>query len=547
MANVLGELFQNIADAIRSKTGSTDKLKPNEFPAAIEGITAGGGEGEKPFDCHSVTFVYGDKSYVRSVADGDTCADPVERGLIPTPTKESTVQYNYTFYGWGASDGGAADANILKNIRADKTVYAIFTATARLYTITFYDEDGTTVLATKQFGYGTVPSYTPTKDGVVFGGWNPEPVPVTGNASYTVVWSSVLASGTFSGTSVNWTMMSNGTLTISGSGEMPKFKSTSYSGIAGIYYKNSPIYSYASQITKVVIEDGVTKIGECSFYKDYTAIKSVEIADSVTTIGDGAFNYCTSLEEAHIPDSVTSIGSSSFSDCSALTQVHIPTGITTLDGFSNTGLTSVTIPANVTEIASECFFNCTSLVSVTLHDGLTTIALRAFQQCSALAEINLPSTLTYIGNEAFHKCTALKHIEIPAGVTTGGSATFNYSGLESITFASGMTTIPKYMCGYAESLTEVNIPNTVTTIGERAFHACKALKHIEIPGSVETISIYAFSVCSSLESVTFENTVGWWVSTDSAATSGDAVDVSDPITNVTHFQTTYPSYYWKRS
>lgn len=172
----------------KPKTLVPDNIAEGVEIAGVVGTHAGGGEVEKPFDCHSVTFVYGDKSYVRSVADGDTCADPVERGLIPTPTKESTAQYNYTFYGWGASDGGAADANILKNITEDKTVYAVFTATVRYYTITWLDDDGTTVLNTTSVGHGSVPSYTPTKDGVVFDKWIPTPTAVTGDTSYTVQW-----------------------------------------------------------------------------------------------------------------------------------------------------------------------------------------------------------------------------------------------------------------------------------------------------------------------------------------------------------------------
>lgn len=176
----------------KPKTLVPDNIAEGVEIAGVVGTHVGGGEVEKPFDCHSVTFVYGDKSYVRSVADGDTCADPVERGLIPTPTKESTVQYNYTYYGWGASDGGAANANILKNITEDKTVYAIFTATVRYYTITYLDSDGVTVLKTEQLPYGTVPSYVPTSSSGIFQEWIPAPTAVAGNASYKAVWSAAI-------------------------------------------------------------------------------------------------------------------------------------------------------------------------------------------------------------------------------------------------------------------------------------------------------------------------------------------------------------------
>lgn len=355
MANVLGELFQNIADAIRSKTGSTDTLKPNQFPGAIEGITAGGGEGEKPFDCHSVTFVYGDKSYVRSVADGDTCADPVERGLIPTPTKESTAQYDYTFYGWGASDGGAADANILKNITADKTVYAIFAATARLYTITFYDDDGTTVLATKQFGYGTVPSYTPTKEGAAFGKWTPTPTAVTGDASYTASWKTVIASGTC-GANAFWELDANYVLTISGTGWTNGFQKSS-AGNSMTFY-DRPWSAYYSNIVEVVVESGITAVRD-GLFASLSALKRASIADGVTQLGGGLFYVCKALESVSLPPSVTSIGKLCFNGCDGLIDFSIPSGVVTIGEYAfRRGLSqiaSITIPATMTTIEPNTF------------------------------------------------------------------------------------------------------------------------------------------------------------------------------------------------
>ena len=151
---------------------------------------SGGGSGDYS-DVHFVTFMSEDGTtelYKRPVADGDDCADPVIRGLISEPTKESTAQYNYTHVGWSASANGALDENILKAITADKTVYANFAAVLRYYTITYYDEDGTTVLKTESLAYGTMPNYVAEKEGFGFKGWTPELATVTGNASYIAVW-----------------------------------------------------------------------------------------------------------------------------------------------------------------------------------------------------------------------------------------------------------------------------------------------------------------------------------------------------------------------
>lgn len=192
MANVLGELFQDIADAIREKTGSTDTMAPADFPAEIGAIETGGGSVE---GVHFVTFMSEDGTvelYKRPVADGDDCADVVEREYIDAPTKESTAQYTYSHVGWATSPNGAWDENALKAVKADKTVYAAYAAVTRLYTITYYDSDGTTVMHTESLAYGTTPTYAATKDGAFFGGWTPELTAVTGDASYTVVWTEKL-------------------------------------------------------------------------------------------------------------------------------------------------------------------------------------------------------------------------------------------------------------------------------------------------------------------------------------------------------------------
>jgi len=177
-----------IADAIRSKTESTDPIKAADMATLIEGISGGGGSVE---GVHFVTFLSDDGTlelYKRPVADGDDCADPVARGLMPAPTKESTVQYNYTYSGWSLTGGGSANSNALKAVTEDKAVYAAYSSAVRKYTITYYDSDGTTVLKTESLAYGSTPSYVPEKSGASFSGWNPAVAPVTGNASYTAQW-----------------------------------------------------------------------------------------------------------------------------------------------------------------------------------------------------------------------------------------------------------------------------------------------------------------------------------------------------------------------
>lgn len=171
--------MKNIANAIRNKKQRTDGMTVSQMSEEIASIET----------VRYVTFMVGDvEVYRKAVVVGDTCPDPVAQGFIETPAKESTAQYEYTFYGWGASNNGAADDTILQGITKDTIVYAIFVATVKTYTITWFDDDGVTVLKTEQVPYGTTPSYVPKKEGLFCTGWIPAVIKVTTAASYTAVW-----------------------------------------------------------------------------------------------------------------------------------------------------------------------------------------------------------------------------------------------------------------------------------------------------------------------------------------------------------------------
>lgn len=150
-----------------------------------------GGGGVSDDRVHYVTFMYGDTELYRMpVVNGDTCHDPVAKGYIETPTKESTAQYDYPYSGWSLTEGGTADTtNALANVTEDRTVYAAFTSTVRKYTITYYDSDGVTVVHAETLAYGaTSPSSYPSKEGFYASGFIPEFSTVDCDASYIVVW-----------------------------------------------------------------------------------------------------------------------------------------------------------------------------------------------------------------------------------------------------------------------------------------------------------------------------------------------------------------------
>ena len=177
---------------------------------------------------------------------------------------------------------------------------------------------------------------------------------------------------------VTWTL-DNGTLTISGTGPMEDYSLDN----------PAPWYENRDSIAKVVIENGVT------------------------SIGNRAFNHCSSLTDVSIPDSVTSIGQLSFCKCSSLTGVTIPNSVTSIEYgvFSGcTSLASVTIPNSVTSIGTAAFETCSSLISVTIPNSVTSIGFTAFRGCTSLTSITIPSSVTSIGRYAFSDCSNLTNV-----------------------------------------------------------------------------------------------------------------------------------------
>lgn len=140
---------------------------------------------------HKVTFVRdGVVLHSTKVLHGTSCSDPVEDGTIATPTKGMTAQYTYEYAGWSLTEGGEViDESTLASITSEIVLYATFEEKVRYYTITYYDDDGITVLKTQSIAYGSKPtSYTPSKTNYAFEEWYPEITEVTKDASYYAVW-----------------------------------------------------------------------------------------------------------------------------------------------------------------------------------------------------------------------------------------------------------------------------------------------------------------------------------------------------------------------
>jgi hypothetical protein len=144
---------------------------------------------------------------------------------------------------------------------------------------------------------------------------------------------------------INWYLSNDGTLTISGT-DMPNYE-----------YGGTPWYSRLDEIKKVIIENGVTNIGNWAFCD--CNLTSVTIPNSVTSIGSSVFYDCH-LTSVKIPNSVTSIGAEAFCDCLGFTSINIPNSVRTIGFNAFNGcynLASITIPNSVTSIGFGAFDN----------------------------------------------------------------------------------------------------------------------------------------------------------------------------------------------
>ena len=267
-----------------------------------------------------------------------------------------------------------------------------------------------------------------------------------------------------------------------------------------IYYAKHIFSDENTEITNLIIPEGVTNIGSDVFY-GCEGITTVSFPSTLETIGDNAFAQ-SGLTSVVVPQGLTTINDGAFMNCANLTSVTIPEGVETIGGsaFIHTGLTSLTLPSTIRSM-SQSFYGCDSLAELTLTDGITMLG-GSFYSCPSITSVNIPGSIVEVAYNDFSGCTGLTTVTLNEGTEV---VTFNgCTNLATINFPS---TIKKVKITSNEKLETVTLNEGMQEI--ISFDKCWSLKKINIPSTVTYVGI--FRDCSALKKVIVADIASWCV------------------------------------
>ena len=249
-------------------------------------------------------------------------------------------------------------------------------------------------------------------------------------------------------------------------------------------------FSDCISLTSITIPNHVTSIGDYAFYF-CSSLTSITIPNSVTSIGTMAFSDCNSLTSIVVEKDNTTYDS--HDNCNAIIETATNTLIA---GCQNTiiqksvtsigeyafyfcsSLTSITVPNSVTSIGEQAFEGCSSLTSITVPNSVTSIGEMAFRACSSLTSITIPNSVTSIGSRAFEGCSSLTSIVWNAKHCPDFTSAPFGNQTTTLVFGDSVEHIPAYLGYGMNKLTSVTIPNSVMSVGKCAFKDCSSLTFI---------------------------------------------------------------------
>ena len=228
------------------------------------------------------------------------------------------------------------------------------------------------------------------------------------------------------------------------------------------------LMGYEGDEPVVIIPEGVTRINHMALSN--TAMTSVVIPNSVTSIGEQAFAHCYNLNSVIIPDSVSSIDDWAFFMCTELKSVELSNKLTSIGDrvFYDCGLRRITIPDGVTRIESEAFCGCRNLSDITIPDSITFVGERAFEDTEWFEKKKSKNAMVMVGHALYYMNDSEEDVIVPDGVTCITDGAFSDNS----------------------KLSSVRIPESVDYIGLQAFSGCCNLNLVTVPAKAVKPYLY---------------------------------------------------------
>ena len=232
------------------------------------------------------------------------------------------------------------------------------------------------------------------------------------------------------GSNLVWTLYENNELAISGTGAMDNYRG---------HATYAPWYNYRSIIETIVIDEGLTTIGDYAFF-ECRLVESIVLPSSISRIGSYAFQNCSSLSSISLPMSLSYVGARAFSGCNLQSVYFVGTVSEWLrvEFIDYTGITN----------AEKLYFGEDLVENLVIPDGTTKIPAYAFQYYEGLRSVSFPDSLQTIGRNAFYGCSSLDHVEFPDGLESIESYAFSECGLTYAEFLGNAPTLGSEVFGY---------------------------------------------------------------------------------------------------
>ena len=284
----------------------------------------------------------------------------------------------------------------------------------------------------------------------------------------------------------------------------------------------------AQNFASVVIEEGITKIGDYTFFS-CKELAEIEFPESLLEIGDYSFAYNIAYPEITFPDALETIGNNAFAYSINLRTVSIPDTVSTtgVELFENCEDITLIFRNVTSEIVSEIMKD-QNIVHLVVEDGIETISDAAFKN-TVLIDATIPDTVSTIGHETFlstnpitltirkvngnvvgnfmkttvslNKTGSVVNVIVNEGITEIGISAFHNSTIESVVFEGDVDCIGRSAFDNCLKLINVEFKGDLGTIGQYAFNTCKLLPKMELPDTVTSIGAYAFYDCNSMVSI----------------------------------------------